>query len=334
MMKGMTKLGELFEKGEVYLPQLIRSSEVMNRAVEIITPYLEKNLEIKAKGKIVMATVEGDVHDIGKNIVGTVLKCNDYEIIDLGVMVSKEKILQAALENSADAVTLSGLISPSLKEMEKVLEFFQQNGMTTPILIAGATTSALHTALKLEPLYVGKTLHVLDAVDTLQVINSICSNRKESFCKEKIEKLYQLKKLYLENKKKESSEVENLVSPTVTPKKVGIENLEITLTDLERYINLDILLHTLKVKGTPEEERTLKDIEAILTEMKNQDKKVHCVFGIFPSKKVEGKLFIENTEISNSQDLYTNLSMMRIILELLLLHSTVIFSKRKITLKF
>lgn len=302
LMKGMTKLGELFEKGEVYLPQLIRSSEVMNRAVEIITPYLEKNLEIKAKGKIVMATVEGDVHDIGKNIVGTVLKCNGYEIIDLGVMVSKEKILQAAFENSADAVTLSGLISPSLKEMEKVLEFFQQNSMTTPILIAGATTSALHTALKLEPLYVGKTLHVLDAVDTLQVINNICSNKKESFCKEKIEELYKLKKLYLENKKEESNEVENLFSPTVTPKKVGIENLEISIDSLKKYINLDILLHTLKVKGTPEEERTLKDIDSILNEMKNQDKKVNCVFGIFPSKKQNGKLFIENTGISNSQD--------------------------------
>ena len=164
-MEGMKKLGVLFEKGEVYLPQLIRSSETMNKAVNIITPHLKSDEKVKAKGKILMATVEGDVHDIGKNIVGTVLKCNGYEIIDLGVMVPKETILSTAKEQNVDIITLSGLITPSLKEMEKVLKYFQENSMKTPILIAGATTSPLHTALRLEPLYSGKVLHVSEALD-------------------------------------------------------------------------------------------------------------------------------------------------------------------------
>ena len=169
LMKGMDRVGEMFEKGELYLPQLIRSASVMNKAIDILTPFLEKNDKVQTKGKIVMATVEGDVHDIGKNIVGTVLKCNGYEIIDLGVMVSKEKIYETAVKEKADVVTLSGLISPSLKEMEKVLKIFEENNLNIPVLIAGAAASKLHTAIKLEPLYKDKTLYVTDALDTLSV---------------------------------------------------------------------------------------------------------------------------------------------------------------------
>ena len=201
LMEGMKKLGVLFEKGEVYLPQLIRSSETMNKAVNIITPHLKSDEKVKAKGKILMATVEGDVHDIGKNIVGTVLKCNGYEIIDLGVMVPKETILSTAKEQNVDIITLSGLITPSLKEMEKVLKYFQENSMKTPILIAGATTSPLHTALRLEPLYSGKVLHVSEALDTLQSINKLCSDEREEFLSEKLQNFKTLRKLYEKNKK-------------------------------------------------------------------------------------------------------------------------------------
>ena len=201
LMEGMKKLGVLFEKGEVYLPQLIRSSETMNKAVNIITPHLKSDEKVKAKGKILMATVEGDVHDIGKNIVGTVLKCNGYEIIDLGVMVPKETILSTAKEQNVDIITLSGLITPSLKEMEKVLKYFQENSMKTPILIAGATTSPLHTALRLEPLYSGKVLHVSEALDTLQSINKLCSDEREGFLSEKLQNFKTLRKLYEKNKK-------------------------------------------------------------------------------------------------------------------------------------
>uniref|UniRef100_UPI003FED8B0F homocysteine S-methyltransferase family protein n=1 Tax=Fusobacterium mortiferum TaxID=850 RepID=UPI003FED8B0F len=201
LMEGMKKLGVLFEKGEVYLPQLIRSSETMNKAVNIITPHLKSDEKVKAKGKILMATVEGDVHDIGKNIVGTVLKCNGYEIIDLGVMVPKETILSTAKEQNVDIITLSGLITPSLKEMEKVLKYFQENSMKTPILIAGATTSPLHTALRLEPLYSGKVLHVSEALDTLQSINKLCSDEREEFLSEKLQNFKTLRKLYEKNRK-------------------------------------------------------------------------------------------------------------------------------------
>ena len=205
LMEGMKKLGVLFEKGEVYLPQLIRSSETMNKAVNIITPHLKSDEKVKAKGKILMATVEGDVHDIGKNIVGTVLKCNGYEIIDLGVMVPKETILSTAKEQNVDIITLSGLITPSLKEMEKVLKYFQENSMKTPILIAGATTSPLHTALRLEPLYSGKVLHVSEALDTLQSINKLCSDEREEFLSEKLQNFKTLRKLYEKNKKEKKS---------------------------------------------------------------------------------------------------------------------------------
>lgn len=171
-MSGMNRLGIMFEKGEVYLPQLLNSSKVMEKALDIVLPYLEKN-DKESKGKIIMATVAGDVHDIGKNIVGTVLKCNGYEVLDLGVMVEKEKILETVKKEDVNIVALSGLITPSLIEMEKVLKLFEENRMKTKFLISGATTSKEHTKLKLEPLYSGEVYHVKDAMDTLRIVQEI-----------------------------------------------------------------------------------------------------------------------------------------------------------------
>lgn len=306
LMKGMTKLGELFERGEVYLPQLIRSAEVMNKAVKILTPYLEKNSQIQSKGKIVMATVEGDVHDIGKNIVGTVLKCNGYEVIDVGVMASKEKIYEMVIKNSADIVTLSGLITPSLKEMEKVLKYFQEKDMSTPILIAGATTSPLHTALKLEPLYRGKSIYVSEAIDTLQAINKLCSKEKSEFLKEKMEKYKQLRELYNEKNKENRKEIEDLTSPTIKPKELGDRYLEISLDEIEKYINLDILLHTLKVKGSKEENSVREELDKIFQAMKREKNVVKAVYGVFPSKKIDGILKVEDVEIGKKEELVYN----------------------------
>lgn len=302
LMEGMKKLGVLFEKGEVYLPQLIRSAETMNKAVNMITPHLKSDERVKAKGKIVMATVEGDVHDIGKNIVGTVLRCNGYEIIDLGVMVPKNRILEVVKEIKADVVTLSGLITPSLKEMEKVLRYFEENGMKTPILIAGATTSPLHTALKLEPLYNGKVLHVSEALDTLQVVNKLCSEEKDIFLAEGMESFQKLRELYEKNRKQSSVEVKDLTSPTITPREIGKKYLEIPLVDVEKYINLDILLHTLRVKNSSEEKRVKQDLEFIFNEMKANDLKVKGSYGIFPSRKDVDKLWIEGYEIGSKED--------------------------------
>ncbi len=302
LMEGMKKLGVLFEKGEVYLPQLIRSSETMNKAVNIITPHLKSDEKVKAKGKILMATVEGDVHDIGKNIVGTVLKCNGYEIIDLGVMVPKETILSTAKEQNVDIITLSGLITPSLKEMEKVLKYFQENSMKTPILIAGATTSPLHTALRLEPLYSGKVLHVSEALDTLQSINKLCSDEREEFLSEKLQNFKTLRKLYEKNKKENIEDTQEILSPVIIPKEIGKKYLEISLEDIEKYINLDILLHTLKVKNSNEELKIKEDLSFIFNKMKENNLKVRGSYGIFSSKKIDGKLIIENNIISTKED--------------------------------
>ena len=302
LMEGMKKLGVLFEKGEVYLPQLIRSSETMNKAVNIITPHLKSDEKVKAKGKILMATVEGDVHDIGKNIVGTVLKCNGYEIIDLGVMVPKETILSTAKEQNVDIITLSGLITPSLKEMEKVLKYFQENSMKTPILIAGATTSPLHTALRLEPLYSGKVLHVSEALDTLQSINKLCSDEREEFLSEKLQNFKTLRKLYEKNRKESIEDTQEILSPVIIPKEIGKKYLEISLEDIEKYINLDILLHTLKVKNSNEELKIKEDLSFIFNKMKENNLKVRGSYGIFSSKKIDGKLIIEDNIISTKED--------------------------------
>ncbi|MCP1314040.1 methionine synthase, partial [Halomonas sp. 707D7] len=165
LMDGMNVVGDLFGAGKMFLPQVVKSARVMKQAVAYLIPYIEaeKSEDTQAKGKIVMATVKGDVHDIGKNIVGVVLQCNNYEVIDLGVMVHAEKILKAAEEHDADIIGLSGLITPSLDEMVHVAKEMQRRGMELPLLIGGATTSKAHTAVKIEPQYEHPVIYVTDA---------------------------------------------------------------------------------------------------------------------------------------------------------------------------
>lgn len=289
LMKGMDKIGILFEKGELYLPQLIRSASVMNKAVDILKPYMKVKADIGIKGKILMATVEGDVHDIGKNIAGTVLKCNGYEVIDLGVMVSKEKILEEAVKNDVDIITLSGLISPSLKEMEKTLSLLKNNKISIPVLIAGAATSKLHTAVKLEPFYQEKTFHTTDALDTLTIINKLIYGDSEIFMKEKTKELRELYKIYQNNKeiKNRASTYpkEDFTSEVIVPNQLGKQYKEFSLSKIEKYINWDFLLHNMKVKNTPLEEDTLNDAKYLLEKMKENDIKIRCSFGIFPCTK-------------------------------------------------
>ncbi len=153
LMAGMNVVGDRFQSGRMFLPQVVKSARVMKKAVAHLIPYLEEQREGTGKraGTVVMATVKGDVHDIGKNIVGVVLGCNDYEVIDLGVMVPAARILETAREMNADLIGLSGLITPSLDEMVHVASLMEREGMTTPLLIGGATTSRIHTAVKIEP---------------------------------------------------------------------------------------------------------------------------------------------------------------------------------------
>ncbi|HET8771630.1 MAG TPA: methionine synthase [Gemmatimonadaceae bacterium] len=180
LMDGMNVVGDLFGSGKMFLPQVVKSARVMKRAVAHLIPYIEaekeKNADTRAKGKVLMATVKGDVHDIGKNIVGVVLQCNNYEVIDMGVMVPCAKILAKAREEKVDIIGLSGLITPSLEEMAFVASEMEREGWTIPLLIGGATTSKVHTAVKVAPNYSGPLVHVLDASRAVGVASSLLSD--------------------------------------------------------------------------------------------------------------------------------------------------------------
>jgi 5-methyltetrahydrofolate--homocysteine methyltransferase len=182
LMAGMNVVGDLFGAGKMFLPQVVKSARVMKKAVAHLIPFIEAEKDLlpeaerKAKGRIIMATVKGDVHDIGKNIVGVVLQCNGYEVIDLGVMVGWPTILAAAKDHKADMIGLSGLITPSLDEMVTVAQEMQRAGMTIPLLIGGATTSRVHTALRIDPAYEGPVIHVLDASRAVGVASQLLSD--------------------------------------------------------------------------------------------------------------------------------------------------------------
>ncbi len=191
LMAGMNVVGDLFGSGKMFLPQVVKSARVMKKAVAYLEPYLqaekdkislENNFTIaqKGKGKILMATVKGDVHDIGKNIVGVVLACNNYEIYDMGVMVPCEKILEKAIEINADVIGLSGLITPSLDEMVYVAEQMEKKGFKIPLLIGGATTSRIHAAVKVAPQYSGTVVHVLDASKSVPVVSALLSEEQKT----------------------------------------------------------------------------------------------------------------------------------------------------------
>ncbi|MBK8349065.1 MAG: methionine synthase [Saprospiraceae bacterium] len=183
LMDGMNVVGDLFGAGKMFLPQVVKSARVMKKSVAYLTPYIDAEKAISggsAKGKILMATVKGDVHDIGKNIVGVVLACNNYDIIDLGVMVSADRILHAAREHQADIIGLSGLITPSLDEMVHVAREMQRQGFTTPLLIGGATTSKTHTALKIDPEYQGPVVYVLDASRSVGVVSQLLTKEENT----------------------------------------------------------------------------------------------------------------------------------------------------------
>lgn len=182
LMDGMNIVGDLFGDGKMFLPQVVKSARVMKQAVAYLTPFLEeekkKNKDTSQRAKVLLATVKGDVHDIGKNIVGVVLACNNFDIVDLGVMVPTEKILEEAEKQKVDVIGLSGLITPSLDEMVGVATEMQKRGMKTPLLIGGATTSKIHTAVKIDPSYDAPVVHVLDASRTVTVCSDLLNEKK------------------------------------------------------------------------------------------------------------------------------------------------------------
>jgi 5-methyltetrahydrofolate--homocysteine methyltransferase len=185
LMDGMKVVGDLFGAGKMFLPQVVKSARAMKKAVAYLLPYMEEEKRRSgspsAQGRVLMATVKGDVHDIGKNIVGVVLGCNNYEVVDLGVMVPAAQILDTAVERDADIIGLSGLITPSLDEMVFVAREMERRGMTRPLLIGGATTSKQHTAVKIAPEYSGPVVHVLDASRAVDVVSSLLGTRRDAF---------------------------------------------------------------------------------------------------------------------------------------------------------
>lgn len=186
LMDGMTKIGELFGDGKMFLPQVVKSARVMKKAVAHLLPYIEKDKaqgQAASAGKILLATVNGDVHDIGKNIVGVVLACNNFEIIDLGVMVPCEKIIETAIKENVDIIGVSGLITPSLDEMCHIAAEMEKRNMTIPLIIGGATTSKAHTALKIEPNYSGPVIYGYDASKTVEISKKLLSKNKKEYIK-------------------------------------------------------------------------------------------------------------------------------------------------------
>ncbi|UZK65906.1 methionine synthase [Sphingomonas sp. M1-B02] len=250
LMDGMNVVGDLFGSGKMFLPQVVKSARVMKKAVAHLLPYIEASKEpgAKGKGKIIMATVKGDVHDIGKNIVGVVLQCNGFDVVDLGVMVPWSKIIAAANENDADMIGLSGLITPSLDEMVTVAEEMQRLEMTMPLLIGGATTSRVHTALRIEPAYKGPVIHVLDASRAVGVATTLVSDTIRDDYVAKIADEYEAVRVARANKgqsdllpletARENGFVADMALKPPAPKQPGVHVFDDwDLAELRRYID-------------------------------------------------------------------------------------------------
>lgn len=263
LMDGMNTVGELFGAGKMFLPQVVKTARVMKRAVAYLQPFIEaeKNGESQSNGKILMATVKGDVHDIGKNIVGVVLACNNYEIIDLGVMVPKETIIETAIREKVDLIGLSGLITPSLDEMIHVVEELERRNLSFPVMIGGATTSKIHTALKIAPKYSHTVVHVLDASKSVTVASSLLSSQSEDFKKKISEEYAHLREGYLNRStEKEYLTLEQARKNKLTidwnqyipckPKQLGVQVFSsILLEDLTEYIDWQPFFRTWQLTG-------------------------------------------------------------------------------------
>jgi len=269
LMAGMSVVGDLFGAGKMFLPQVVKSARVMKKAVAHLTPYMEaekvamaaSGQEVRAQGKIVLATVKGDVHDIGKNIVGVVLACNNYEVIDMGVMVPCEKILERAKTEKADMIGLSGLITPSLDEMVHVAREMERQGFKLPLLIGGATTSRAHTAVKIAPHYSEPVVHVLDASRAVPVTTSLLSDDgKSAFVAQHRADYEALRKAHsaprltvvsLEIARKRRTPIEWRAEDLPTPAFTGVRVLDsFPLATLRDFIDWTPFFHTWGLKGT------------------------------------------------------------------------------------
>jgi 5-methyltetrahydrofolate--homocysteine methyltransferase len=259
LMDGMRIVGDLFGSGRMFLPQVVKSARAMKRAVAYLEPYMEdEQAGGSTQGKIVLATVKGDVHDIGKNIVGVVLGCNNYEVIDLGVMVSAEKILDTAIAEQADVIGLSGLITPSLDHMVDVAGEMERRGFAVPLLIGGATTSRQHTAVRIAPAYSRETVHVLDASRVVDVVSSLLDPaRRLALDTENRELQVKLRKQHEEKQRRPllplAQARENRVQVSFdglsTPTFTGARTVEPPVAELVPYIDWQFFFHAWDLKG-------------------------------------------------------------------------------------
>lgn len=309
LMAGMNVVGDLFGEGKMFLPQVVKSARVMKKSVAYLTPFLEaEKAESSDRGKVLMATVKGDVHDIGKNIVGVVMACNGFKVIDIGVMVPAEKILQTAIDEKVDVIGLSGLITPSLDEMVHVAKEMEKAGFTIPLLIGGATTSKIHTAVKIDENYKsGQTIYVLDASRSVPVVEKLLGEGKPQFVKEVQEEYAELR----ENHRNRKSSVEYVTieqarqnKPAISfsekevavPKFTGIKVFEdFSLEELRKYIDWSPFFNTWEMKGTfprilesekygTEATKLYNDANELLDKIINEKwLTAKAVFGIFPA---------------------------------------------------
>jgi len=312
LMDGMNVVGDLFGEGKMFLPQVVKSARVMKKAVAYLLPYIEAGKDVgesSSAGKILLATVKGDVHDIGKNIVGVVLACNNYEVIDLGVMISCDKILAAAKEHQVDIIGLSGLITPSLDEMVYVAKEMERLGFTVPLLIGGATTSRIHTAVKIDPHYSGPVIHVLDASRSVPVAgrllqSELTQNQIFTEIKQEYEELRishaarQKDKNYLSiaQAREKSSGIDWTGFTSSQPSFLGVKYFQdYSLAEIAKYIDWTPFFSTWQLSGkypkifenetVGEEARKLfKDAQALLAEIIDQKLlTAKAALGFFPA---------------------------------------------------
>jgi 5-methyltetrahydrofolate--homocysteine methyltransferase len=306
LMDGMNVVGNLFGAGKMFLPQVVKSARVMKKAVAYLLPFMEQEKllagDTSTRGKILMATVKGDVHDIGKNIVGVVLGCNNYEVIDLGVMVSAEKILDAAEREHADIIGLSGLITPSLDEMVHVAREMERRGFQVPLLIGGATTSKLHTAVRIAPRYHAPTVHVLDASRAVNVVSTLLSERRDSYTdgiRAEYTRLHQEQEaragdrtiLTLADARKRALSLE--FAPEKPPF-LGVRTFEdVPLTELEPYIDWAPFFQTWELRGRypqileePRAKELFDDARKLLQEIiEKRLLQARAVYGLWPANR-------------------------------------------------
>jgi 5-methyltetrahydrofolate--homocysteine methyltransferase len=313
LMTGMNVVGDLFGAGKMFLPQVVKSARVMKKAVAYLQPFIEDEKEDhqSAIGKVLMATVKGDVHDIGKNIVSVVLGCNNYEIVDLGVMVPPEKIIETAKAENVDAIGLSGLITPSLDEMVYLAKEMERQNLNIPLLIGGATTSKAHTAVKIDPEYTNAVVHVNDASRAVTVVGDLLNKKKSKTYREQLKKDYdEFREKFLKRKKQKSYisleaarakkyKIDWETSTIVKPKELGIQKFtQLSLKELVPYIDWSPFFRSWDLHGRfpdiltdkivgEQATQLFEDAEKMIQEIiAKQSLKAKAIFGLFEANTI------------------------------------------------